>query len=141
MSTTFQIFLAFLALSILLYVDTKTFTLNVYKKIGVIDIYYPKRYVSPSKLIKKQFKLKYNKMLRFYYYELFVANFYILLFAINSFVFAIKGFNPTVAGYLLLFTFSLSLLNTIISILVGIYYKSKIKYLFCDKSIKQKKKP
>lgn len=138
---TFSVILVFLIQSVLLYLGNKNFALNAYKKIGIIEMYYPKRYVKPSRLIKRQFKLKYNKMLKFYYYELLIADLFILMFVLNSLIFATSNFNFVLAKYLFALTFYAELLNAIVSFLITVYYNLKVKCLICDKSKRPKKKP
>lgn len=44
------------------------------KELGVIWALYPDKYIVPSRSIRKQFKLEKKEILKFYYYQLYIAN-------------------------------------------------------------------
>ena len=85
------------------------------KEVGVIWKLYPKSYIIPSKLMRKQFKLEKKEMLKFYYYQLYVVNGCIITSFLYVLLFVLSDFNISLAFDLVLI-FSLVMIINIIFI-------------------------
>ena len=63
------------------------------KEVGVIWRLYPEKYIMPSRVMRKQFKLEKKEILKFYYYQLYVLNGCLFTLIAYMLIFVLSGFD------------------------------------------------
>lgn len=96
------------------------------KEVGVIWKLYPQRYIMPSRGMRKQFKLEKKDILKFYYYQLYVANGCLLVLCSYVLIFVLSNFNIDLM-YFLLFIFSVIMILDFIIMEAKTFLYKKMK--------------
>ena len=98
---------------VILYFFMKKSALNMMLEIGSNSRSYPRRYILPSHLVRKIFKLKKAKIPKYLYFRLMMSLFFLFFSPITAVISVCSSFNSKVIGVMMFFPLCFILIDTV----------------------------
>lgn len=121
----FEYILIFLGIAVLSCLNCRNSTVGMIKEIGINSRYYPKHYVIPKRWMKNLFQIKQRAIPRFFYFELLLSLFFLILGLLNIIICIAVDCDKSIAGILIMVHICLVIVNMIFFSIISWSLKKK----------------
>ena len=120
-----SLFFAFIAYTLLSYFNCRNSTIGMINEIGINNRFYPKRYMTLPRKMRRLFSINNKLIPKYLFCELIISIIFVALGPIYIIIYLCYNGDNSVGGILLLFHSGLIIINLIFFTIMSTIYKRK----------------